>query len=122
MASLFHKKQAPRRKLASPPAFHWAEPIIADEISALYSKMLPQMPNEAKKVADEHLRTWHYALQKQNHEAESLHKVVIAKATKIGLTADDISTIDQAVIELLNMLNDSSRLRKPYSPFHPNAY
>jgi hypothetical protein len=122
MASLFHKKQAPRKKLASPSAFHWAEPIIADEISALYSKMLPKLPNEAKEVADEHLRTWHYALQKKTHETESLHKVVIAKATKIGLTPEDISAIDQAVFELLNMLNDSSRPRKPYSPFQPNAY
>jgi hypothetical protein len=119
MASLFNKKQLPRKKLASPLTFHWAEPIIADEISALYSKMLPEIPNEAKEVADEHLRMWHYALQKQTHEAESLHNVVTAKATKIGLTDEDITAIDQAVIELLSILNGTSRLRRPYCPFWP---
>lgn len=105
MVSLFVKKSDQAR------SFHWAEPIIADEILLLYENIRPEPGGDTSKLADEHLKVWHYALQKQNQKAETLYKAVVDRAAGFGISEASISAVNDAVIKLLAILSEPGRLR-----------
>jgi hypothetical protein len=105
MVSLFVKKSDQVH------SFHWAEPIIADEILLLYENIRPEPGVDTRKLADDHFRVWHYALQKQNQKAEGLYKAVVDKAASFGISEASISAVNDAVIKLLAILSEPGRLR-----------
>jgi hypothetical protein len=90
---------------------HWAEPIIADEIFAIYEKILGGRSQYSEYLANTHLRMCHFALKNELTAAGTVRKTLLSDAAALHVYEDSINLVEQAVLRILASVVGKNRLR-----------
>jgi hypothetical protein len=90
---------------------HWAEPIIADEIFAIYEEILGSRCQYSEYLANTHLRMCHFALKNELTAAVTAREALLSEAAALNVYEDSINLVEQAVLGILASVVGKDRLR-----------
>lgn len=98
----------------------WCHPLVNDQINYFYQRQLDTSPEKAREIASLHFQMWRHVLRREEREAQTLRRVLLARTTAAGALPTLIDKADESVMNelmdvILNRFRRTPSIAKIYS-------